>query len=78
MIQGQQLMNENYLESKMYSFGFGSFIVLTNKANEFLVDQSKCPIKLYETKEMKEFCDISAKPSTSSGSGFKLNTNANL
>ena len=51
---GQQLLNESYLSSKMYSSGFGSYIELTPKAHEFLAKYPNLRIKLYETKEMKD------------------------
>lgn len=76
-------MNEGYMESKMYSGGFGSYIDLTTKAHQFLKDPSKFPIKLYETNEMRDLSmPTTSIPSTSTGSNnsnvIKISTNQNM
>ena len=61
---GQQLMNEEYLVSKMYSSGFASYIELTKKAQEFGIQYPNARVKLYESNEMKQATQASSRSLT--------------
>lgn len=63
--------NERYLESKMVTNGFGSYLELTTKAYEFISKPDSAAIKIYETSEMKEANEPIAKSNLLS-TGLKI------
>lgn len=50
----KQMENERYLESKLVSNSFASYLDLTPKAYEFMSKPESMSIKILETVEMKE------------------------
>ena len=63
--------NERYLESKMVTNGFGSYLELSAKGLECIVNPNNTCIKIFETNEMKAASEVSSKPSVSS-SGVRI------
>ena len=61
----QQLTNQNYLDSKVVQGGFGSTVILTSKARQFMADASNSkPVLLFESSQMRELSTaaLTAKP----------------
>lgn len=64
--------NERYLESKMVTNGFGSYLDLTTKGLECILRPNNACIKIFETTEMKSASEVSSSKPSVSSSGVRI------
>lgn len=66
--------NERYLESKMVTNGFGSYLELTQKAYDFIAKPECSSIRIYESAEMREADEMKKSGLLVPSGSFKLVT----